>query len=225
MGMFDEVRTINISHKNFDRNHNGCTFQTKDLDCDISEYCVFNGVLYQEVDNSGEYRRHDQALKLDYSGELNIYTYILENGIENWVEYDLKFKDGKLVDVVPYEIRITEDNRDLSAHRPNKPSNRVEVTLSVSHCDSDKQDAFVNFISDDKLESIRDILGEPTATIFYPIKISSDTRCGFPVYPRLLTIASVVQTNEDLEAVMEGVAKVTAPNGDKISVFIKEKGR
>lgn len=217
MGMFDEVRAINVSHKNFDRSHNGYTFQTKDLKSDMSEYCVFNGVLYQEVDNSGEYKRHDRAMKLDYSGELNIYTHTRENGIESWVEYDLIFKDGELVDVVPYEVRVTEDNRDLSAHRPNKPSNRVEVTISVSNCDRKKQDAFVEFIDDKKLEAIRDILGEPTATIFYPIK-----RFGFPVYPRLSTIASVVQVQGDFESAIEGMAKVTAPNGDKISIFLDE---
>lgn len=222
MGMFDEVRAINISHKNFDRKHNGYTFQTKDLECDISEYCVFNGVLYQEVDNSGEQKRYEHALKLDYSGKLNIYTHIRESGIESWVEYDLVFKDGELVDVVPYEVRVTDDNRDLSAQRPNKSSNRVEVTISVSNCDRDKQDAFVDFINDEKLEAIRKILGEPTATVFYPTKRASDTRFGFPVYPRLSSIASVVQTKEDLEAVMDGIAKVTAPNGDKISIVLDE---
>ena len=120
MGMFDEVRAINISHKNFDQNHNGYTFQTKDIECDMSVYCVFNGVLYQEVDNSGngEYKRHDYALKFDYSGELNIYANIRENNIESWVEYDLTFKDGQLIDVVSYEVRVTKDNRDLSLHSP-----------------------------------------------------------------------------------------------------------
>ncbi|PHM59530.1 hypothetical protein Xish_03649 [Xenorhabdus ishibashii] len=51
MGMFDEVRAINISHKNFYQSHRNYIFQTKDLKCDGSEYCVFNGDLYQEVDN------------------------------------------------------------------------------------------------------------------------------------------------------------------------------
>ena len=90
--MFDEVRAISISHKNF--NHNGYAFQTKDLDCAMLEYCVSNNVLYQETDNSiGEYKRLDNALKLEYSGELNIYTGTRENGIESWIEYDLTFKD------------------------------------------------------------------------------------------------------------------------------------
>lgn len=223
MGMFDEMRAINISHKNFDSNHNGLTFQTQDLECDISGYCVFNGVLYQEVDNNnGEYKRHDRALKHDYNGDLNIYTHTRENGIESWVEYDLKFKDGELVDVVPYEVRVTKDNRDLSARRPNKPSNRVEVTISVSNCDIAKQDAFVEFINDEKLEAIRDILGEPAATIFYPKKVSSDAKLGSLVYPRLLSAASVVQTKEDFETALDAVAKVTAPNGDKIFIHLDE---
>jgi hypothetical protein len=101
----------------------------------------------------------------------------------------------------------------------------AEVTISVSDCDRDKQDAFVDFINDEKLEAIRDILGEPTATVFYPTKRASGTKFGFPVYPRLLTIASVVQTKEDLEAAMDGVAKVTAPNGDNISIFLDEAHR
>jgi hypothetical protein len=43
--MFDEVRAINISHKNFDRKQNSYTFQTKDLGCDMSEYCLFIGAI------------------------------------------------------------------------------------------------------------------------------------------------------------------------------------
>jgi hypothetical protein len=91
MGMFDEVRAISISQKNF--SHNGYTFQTKDLDCAMLEFCVTNNVLYQETFiGSGEYKRHDKPLKLDYSGQLNIYTDTRENGIESWVEYELTSK-------------------------------------------------------------------------------------------------------------------------------------
>ena len=34
MGMFDELRAINITHEKFDRAHNGLRFQTKDAAAD-----------------------------------------------------------------------------------------------------------------------------------------------------------------------------------------------
>lgn len=216
MGMFDEVKPVNISHGSFKQSHNGYMFQTKSLECDMSEYCVFNGVLYQEVDNSEKFKRHDYAMRFDYSGDLNIYTHIVEGGVERWVEYDLVFKEGELVDVVPYEERVTRDDRDLSSQRPGKPENRVEVTISVLYCESGKQDAFIDSLNDEKIEAIRDILGEPTATVFYPVKNSSTTMIG------LKTIASVVQLREDVEHCLKGMGTVTAPNGDKITFYLDE---
>lgn len=222
MGMFDEVKAMNICHKNFNRQHNGHVFQTKSLDCDMSEYCIFNGVLYQEVDKSGENKCHDYAIETSYSGELNIYTHIEEYGVTCWVEYDLVFDSGKLIDVVAYEVRVTEDKRDLSARRPDKPSNRVEITISVSNCDREKQDALADTINDQTLDAIRDILGEPKATIFYPVKNLSEEQSRWLGRPRILTIASVVQTREDFESAANGITKVTAPNGDKIHLILDE---
>jgi hypothetical protein len=117
MGMYDEVRPLNISHKNFEHNHNDCTFQTKDLERDMSEYCVFNGKLFQQVDGSDGYKRHVQALNVDYTGALNvdytgalnIYTIFTENDIESWIEYDLVFDCGELIDVVQHDVRIIKD--------------------------------------------------------------------------------------------------------------------
>lgn len=215
MGMFDEVRAINISHKNFDRRHNGHWFQTKSLDCTLSEYCVFNGVLYQEKDNSGATPIcHEQAIKTGFTGELNIYTQIAEAGLEMWVEYDLIFEAGRLIDVAQHEVTITQDNRDLSGFRPSKPSNRIEVTISVANCDSHKREAFCETLSDEKLAAIRDILGEPNATIFYPIKVLSGD------YPRIVSRASAVQTMEPFKS--SNPVKVTAPNGDTITIFLDE---
>lgn len=220
MGMFDEVKAMNICHKNFNRQHNGHVFQTKSLDCDMSEYCIFNGVLYQEVDKSGENKCHDYAIETGYSGELNIYTHITENSVTYWVEYDLIFDSGKLVDVVKYDIRVTDDGRDFSSQRPSKPSNRVEVTISVGNCDRETQVNFAARFDNQMLDAIRDIIGDSKATIFYPVIRSSEERFG--VYPRLLTIASVVQTREDVEAAANGTTIVTAPNGDRITVILDE---
>ena len=225
MGMYDEVQLLNVSHEKFDRSHNGLSFQTKDLGNNLSEYCVFNGALYQQVDNSGEYRRHDHAVRSDYSGTLNIYTCTKEGAVERWVEYDLKFENGELIDLVPYEVRVTKDDRDLSGVRPCKPRNRVEVTISVADCDSEKQDAFVGSIDDKKLAAIREILAEPSATIFYPSKHQSASMPGAKFYPRVMTVGSFVQTREDFERAEGGAVKVTAANGDKILVVLDEAHR
>lgn len=215
MGMFDEIRAINITHTKFNILHNGPVFQTKSLDCDMSEYCVFNGVLYRETDNSGVFKRFDHAVKVDFSGELNLYTTIRKDGIEFWVEYDLVLDSGIIVDVIASEPVVMSDNRDLSAQRPCQPNNRVEVTISVSGCTSEKQKAFAESIDDNKIEAIRVILGEPKATVFYPVKSPIET--GWQ--PQVLTIASVVQSLEDLQTSDVRHTQLTAPNGDRILII------
>lgn len=222
MGMLDEVRAINICHNNFDQRHNGLIYQSKSLGCEGSLYCIFNGTLYQEADNSAEFTQHDYAVKVPYSGELNIYTYIEQDNIEYWVDYDLFFESGTLIDVVALGVHITNDNRDLSALRPHKPGNRVEVTISVSGCDSEKTAAFVSSLDDSKLMAIRQILGEPTATIFYPEQLTYDSGFGIAGSVRTATVASVVQTKEDFESAGNQFAKFTAPNGDKLIVPVDE---
>jgi hypothetical protein len=46
IGSFNQVTPINIHHKNFDENHNLVTFQTTDLEPSMSEYSVFNGIVF-----------------------------------------------------------------------------------------------------------------------------------------------------------------------------------
>lgn len=225
MGRFDSVRAINISHKNFDKQHNDQVFQAKSLDCDGSVYCIFNGVLYQEVDNSGEPKcqHHDYAIETGYSGELNIYMDITENRVTCWVEYDLVFDSGKIIDVVKYDISVMHDDRDISSYRPSKPRNLVEVTISVRNCDRETQDQFAARVDNQMLDALRDIIGEPTATIYYPDKRISEPRYfGGGVYPRMATIASVVQTREAFDVTANGKINVTAPNGDQITLLLED---
>lgn len=224
MGMFDEIRALNIAHDNFNDMHNGYTFQTKDLDCDMSRYCIFNGELYQELDNEGyQSKRHSKAVKFHFTGVINMYTYINKDRLELWVEYDLKFSDGNLVDVIAKDVEVTEDRRDFSSSRPNKPDNRVEVTINIRHCDTDKQNAFLQAFSDEKIEAIRQILDEPSATVFYPAKRDRnqlEVGSGFLAsFPRILTVASVVKTLEEINAEAKDKRKITAPNGDVIIVL------
>ena len=91
--------------------HNGCSFQTKSLECELARYCIFNGILYKEADAN---KCYDYALQTNYSGEINIYTGIQEEGIESWVGYDLIFESGRLVDVIPHEVRVARDNKGMS---------------------------------------------------------------------------------------------------------------
>ena len=53
MGMYDEVKAINVSHDNFDKNHNGLLFQTKSLEVEMFEYCIFNNALYLQAERGG----------------------------------------------------------------------------------------------------------------------------------------------------------------------------
>ncbi len=222
MGMFDEVRAINISHKNFVQGHNDTTFQTKDMENTMSVYSVFNGQLYQDVDSSRGYQRHEYAMPVAYNGELNIYTSVIKEGVESWVEYDLHFDSGKLIDVTPYESRVTKDHRDLSSQRPGIPSNRITVTISLSDCDKEKKHSFVSTLAESKIDAIRDLLGEPTATVVYPVLHTGPINPLFNGGSEIRMVTSAVQTKDDFISACKSQAKLKAPNGDEIKIFLDE---
>ena len=139
MGHFDTVRGFNISHKDFDRSHNGEVFQTQDMACDQSEYCIFNDTLYREIDGSSEQRQRAPAIAEDYSGTISIYAPVTSHDIERWVEYDLSFDSGKLVDVAAHAERILKDRRDFSEKRPASPqqqSRGADQCLWLRHTDA-----------------------------------------------------------------------------------------
>lgn len=215
MGMYDQIKGININHKNFNLHHNNVSFQTKDLDCEINEYLVFNGELYQDSDTLNPL---PMAKKLDHTGEISIYTDIKENGVTSWIEYDLIFEQGRLTDVVAHEPIFRRDHRDLSQMRPNPPSNTVRVEISVVDCDKATQDAMIELLTDEKINEIRDVLHAPTACILFPSK-GPELGLGVGQTPRML--ASVVQTlpTDNLE---DGGIKTTVPNGDKVVRVVDE---
>ena len=223
MGMYDEVRAINVSHENFDSKHNNLTFQTKDLECEMFEYCLFNNDLYIEAERGGDgYVRHDKAIKSDYSGSARVYTDYTRNKVEYWIEYDLTFENGALVDVVARGKEVRKDHRDLSNNRPNKPSNRVMIEINILDCDDDKKQAVTARLTDEKIAAIRELLEEPLATVSYPINRSENTdngflMAGFGFGKPYINILSVVQTLEDFEVNEDtGQATITAPSGDII---------
>jgi len=65
------LTVINISDKRF--KHNNVSYQTKDLDCQLSEHLVFNDQLWKHYDG-GKRERYSKAIPISFSGELNIYT-------------------------------------------------------------------------------------------------------------------------------------------------------
>lgn len=213
MGMYDEVRAINIAHDNFDNNHNGLVFQTKCLESEMFEYCVFNNALYLQLERGGEtgWTIHAPALKSDYSGTVNIYTDYTRDDIEYWIEYELELKDGEIIAVTASDVRVTKDNRNSSKSSSVIPTNSVSVIIGVSGCDQEKQRAVADIIDSTKLEVIRQILNEPTATIYYPVKREDLS---------VSTMASVVQSIEAVSGIQNDSgtsnAAITKPSGKRV---------
>lgn len=212
MGMYDEVKAINVSHDNFDKNHNGLLFQTKSLEVEMFEYCIFNNALYLQAERGGVagWTWHDKAIKSDHSGTVNIYTDYTRNKVKYWVEYDLILEDGEIIDVIPYDVRVTKDGRDSPDSLPKTHSNSISLTIGVLNCDKEKQDAVAEMLNDDKLDQIRQVLGEPTASIYYPLKREDGS---------VSSMASVVQRMEDFTENTDQKVGVTTPSAYRVIAF------
>lgn len=111
MGMYDDIR------------YEGRDFQTKDLDCDLSRYHIENARLLREVWQSQELpesewhpdslfpdiiHKHKRVMvgkeDINHHGCLNFYTCNIDpktGSPSEWEEYNAKFTDGALVEVVP----------------------------------------------------------------------------------------------------------------------------
>ncbi|WP_347449295.1 hypothetical protein [Pantoea stewartii] len=114
---------------------------------------------------------------------------------------------------------LQEDLKDLSKLRP---ANRVEVTISVKGLNGERQRAFAALLTDEKLSRIREILGEPTASIFFPsVPVVEGNHDPFLRYSSVMTVASVVQSMEDLRSATHQSLNVISPTGGRI-VFIDE---
>ncbi|MCH9299930.1 hypothetical protein [Pantoea allii] len=219
MGSLSDIRPVNITHEGFDRHHNGQYFQTKDLDMEygMAEYCIFNAQLYRNVSDVGA--GEAAAVPVPHTGSVDIYTSVKEcnQKLIYWVEYRLGFEAGKLMTVELMDKTLQEDLRDLSKLRPAKPANRVEVTISVNGLSGEKQRAFASSLTDDKLSRIREILGEPKASIFFPaVPVVKGNNDPFLRFSSVMTMASVVQSMEDLRGATDENRHVVTPTGDRI---------
>lgn len=219
MGMFDTVRAQNIVHKNF--KHNGVSFQTKDLECELSDYIIFNGRLWLERDGAAE-EELSCAVDTNFEGNLCIYTSVTHNDITKWIEYCLTFDHGSLVGVELMEERISSDKRDLSESRPNKPSNRMMVKIDISDLDEQEQDKALEAL-EGKLQKLREVLDNPCATIVYPAR---PTESGlFAVGSgggKIRYVTSVVQSLSDFQDAVESGVPIKSAGGDSVTFLADE---
>ncbi len=83
--------------------------------------------------------------------------------------------------------------------------------------DKDKKQEFISTI-ENKLDAVREAIGDPLATIHYPVLPKGIDNSPFAISPRM--IMSYVQTFEDLEQIVK-LKKIDTPNDDSI-VFLDE---
>lgn len=113
MGMFDDI-TLGDDVLLPD-GYQGRSFQSKDLDCELDRYRIEGGVLAKfccDLEKDGDPRPHhiwpDQLHQyhrrinerwepVAFHGWLNFYDFDQD---DNWHEYNAKFTDGRLVEIV-----------------------------------------------------------------------------------------------------------------------------
>lgn len=215
MGMFDNVLVVNISNKLFD--HNNVHFQTKSLDCVLGDYVIFNNQLWQQSDGEGE--RFDQAKPVDFTGDLNIYTDFTRSEKTYWVEYDISFEHGKLVDVALVANRLTKDCSDKSMLRPSPKSKSSCLTLNFRGVDNDIYNQFHANLNKN-LDQLRTIVGDPKAEIVYQVRSPETGMLSHGSSARWLH--SVVQSLSDFTAVSGGKRTMTDSSGNTLTVFVDE---
>lgn len=71
-------------------------FQTKDLDCELTMYRITSAGRLVRLNWDSQARVYGEPTDLNYHGMLNFYG----GSSANWHEYDAKFTDGQLVEIV-----------------------------------------------------------------------------------------------------------------------------
>jgi len=103
MGMFDDVR-VEVPLPD------GAIldgFQTKDFECLLDTYTIrSDGELWRDVWANSE---EENCERVDFHGKFYFYTFTDEgNAVNSWHEYEAKFTDGRLVEIVVLESPLTE---------------------------------------------------------------------------------------------------------------------
>lgn len=217
MNMFDTVSVVNLDG-NF--KHNGTSFQTKSLDCDGSDFYIFNGQLWQQYSGVAG-MSHPQAILSEFTGELNIYTDYTVQHRTYWVEYVIEFVGGKVTSVVLNEERLTADKSDKSEIRPSPKSKSTCVTLDFRGVDGAVYDAFHADL-DARLDALRSLIGDAKAEIIYQVRAPSTGLRSFGSHAHWLH--SVVQDLSDFQKVAEGKVSLRDSKGDSLTIIFDEAG-
>lgn len=218
MGMFDTVNVVNISSDKF--SHNGISFQTKCLENQLNEYVIFNNQLWVQYD-SDKPKQYDEAIPVDLTDTINVYTNHKARDKVYWLEYNLEFESGKLIGVEKVEERITKDLSDKSELRPKPKTNYACVTVDFRGIDNKPYQAFMDEL-DANLEKIREIVCDPMAEIVYQVRPSENSMV-FSSSPRW--VHSFVQSLNSMTKI-PGKSKKSAElnDGDRVTICVDECG-
>ena len=190
--MYDTVFITNLSN---DFKHRFKEFQTKCLECDLSEYTVFNNRLWMQYDGSNE-SVLETAKPVDFTGVIYIYTSIISVQKKIWVEYALKLEKGHILSFDCVNEEVQEDLSDLSRMRPIPKSKSSCVHIDFRGVNNAVLDDFHKDI-DVSLQKIRSALGDPNAEIIYQAKLKSSND-SFTLGCNSKWIHSIVQNINDL---------------------------
>lgn len=216
MGMFDTVTVINIADEAF--RHNDVSYQTKSLECQLNEYIIFNGQLWQQYDGEkGE--RFALAQPVAFTGDLNIYTDYTSLDRVYWVEYSLTFQNGILASVETVSERLTRDNSDKSVYRPAPQSKGSCITIDFRGVDGAIYDAFHADL-DGNLDRLREVLGDPTAEVIYQVRAEGRGLMAASGVTRWLH--SVVQSLSDFTPAGPERVSPKDNSGDSLTVVLDE---
>lgn len=83
MGMYDTINIKSIKHKNFNQEHIGLEFQTKDLEPNFNKFTIDKNHLYFKNNI------------LEYSGDLDLISYYNSK----FIEYRISFYLGQITDI------------------------------------------------------------------------------------------------------------------------------
>lgn len=197
MSMFDTLQATHIVHDKFKHEHTDKSFQTKDFDCNMDDYIIFRNRLYKRKELSPKNLKLYDYVACGFTGEASICTYIEENKITCWHQYDLLFKNGLLVDILNYHCEITEDKRDITRYEPKK-NNNVKISIDVSNCDQETIDKFIGKDSDEIINGLKSVIGTNKIQVTMPIK---DVNI-FPGYRMVYFVTQDIQDFSNAKKIM-----------------------
>ncbi len=102
MGMFDYIYCYYPLKEFEGLDQTKIDFQTKDLGCDLTRYTITpQGRLLQHFGPRDNVKYHDKK----YHGIIRMYNLRPTGTNYHWIEYEVKFTDGTLNEIVLVELK------------------------------------------------------------------------------------------------------------------------